>query len=361
MEALKIEALLPKTVKIFPNPMRKSAVLLNRLTMGADGTVMDTTREDELTRAPGTRFTFMCQPSKRKAGNFNTGLDIKIINPYKNADSYRVVPPLFSSWESLLKDKDIITLQTFLEYKHGRNPGYYSDQNDVEAFKKVFKNEDLNKIPFFQTAAAGIDLNDGMTLLDMKNPIHEVLYFSMRASSLIANAFDQLTPESLYYISLDTSDIESSKMMKEKILDKATAFLVDIENKGKTLDFVYFLGLYRKGLESNSNHLYNTLKNYLRTNLDTAKYFESAYNMFDNPATRPMFSAGVLLGELVAYHIIRPRGSKYHWMPPKDKDGSLREEIVWHRKSDVLAFLSDADNKEEQVLIMEQLAYKKRF
>jgi hypothetical protein len=336
-------------VLILPNPDKKPFHKFERvIETSPDGTQETTVPETQLTRAPGTKYTIMA-PYSRK-GDINTGALLEEIdNPYVSLVSYRT-----PQWEAYLKGKPTVLRQYVLEYKHGREPGFYTNSIPQIANPK----KDMDKIPFFQTADATWNLNDGVTVLDMDNWKDELLYYIIPALPQIANSFTERNHESVFYLAGEAEE-EERKSRKLKQVDIAIAKLTEIDalQDETIIDFAKVLIPSLRGI--GRDKAYAEISRYIRLGKDMLMDFMSNYKMWEDMGTRKRFYAKVKAGDYQAARVIIKRGNTYQWTPPRSQDTGVQPEtVVWDRYDDVLDFLSDVRYQPEHEEMKKQYEFK---
>jgi hypothetical protein len=342
-------------ILIESNPGQKPLLGYKRvIERGLDGARDTEVDEHTLTRAPGTKWTFSVSPSAKLGGYLNTGLLFEVENPYKDSDK----PYKSKEWEAILKDADKITKQTELEYKHGRNPGFYTNQIQLDASNRSYKDR-LDEIPYFQTSTASINLNDGVTVLDMSIPREEVLYYNMKAADSIANSFAELSSRTKFFISIEdeTAKAKQSKKRKENIALGRLETIYDI-NDGTVINFCKLVG----GTPSTRRELtetqaYNELDAFIKKNETQATQFNNVHKMYTKDIVK--FNVKVKLWNFLDARMISKIANSFQWEPPRDEDGVQRATVKWDRESDILEYLEDPRFQAEQELLEKQ--YKARL
>ena len=150
----------------------------------------------------------------------STGLDKLIDNPFKGLTSEEILSSysLNEKWQPLL-DKIVnqsqITKQTYFEIKHGKSPGYYSDDK--------FYNGDVKKPTYLKELT--VILYDRPNRFCNDTPEGEIKMEMMRNHSKVAQNKNSINPSfHHFYISQeDEAEIEQSN--KREIIEKATAHL----------------------------------------------------------------------------------------------------------------------------------------
>jgi hypothetical protein len=346
-------------VIIKPNPEITPIVNYERHTEDAvNGKIVPNfVKANALTRAPNTKFSIMPILSA-KLGALQTGGMLDMIpNPYKELTTYRS-----EAFRNALEGQDEVLRQYVLEYKHGKPFNYYTNQIDHNSYRRNFKDK-LSDIPYMQTRAARLDLNDGATVLDMDNPVHEVLFYIAQGHKLIANSYSELDHNTRFYISDEQA--EAAELQKNKrIRDLATAHLVELSGFGNKVlvKFCKALNLPRgPKLGMTDEQAYILLSDLFKGSEDGIRGFEQLYAIFKDPGRKREFEARALLSDLIDTDIFYVKGNSYFWSQPTDEDGVTPEPIEFVRKSEAVQFLTEKKNQEEHEIINRQLAAKLRI
>lgn len=344
-------------ILIESNPNIKSLLGFERvLEKGLTGERDVTEYDRTLSRAPGTKDTFSVLPSRKLGGYLNTGLLFETDNPYKDEKSYRT-----KEWEAILKGVETITKQTELEYKHGRNPGFYTNEIDLEGFKKRYTAADRDKVPYFQQSISQINLNDGATVLDTSKPKEEILYYNMLASSLIANNFNELTADTKYYISKEdeTAAIKNSKKRKENMALGRLEELYELKD-GTVINFCKLVGgTPSTRINLTEDQAYSELDTFIKKNEAQTRSFNDTYKMFTKDIIK--FNTKVKFWDLLTLRIIYKKANEFIWDAPKDDEGNQLAQVRWDRESDVLDYLSNPKYQTEVEILDRSIVAKKRL
>jgi hypothetical protein len=320
---------------VYPNPKRRTVHRYDRvLRVDATGREQSSTSENNLTRAPYTKYTFMVGISTSKNGKLKTGLNEIVPNPFKNH--------VFTNteWRERLHGLEEAKLQHILEYKHGVPFNYYTDMPVRERFGKV----DESRIPFFQTAEAAWELNDGANIFDTEKPKDELAYYAFRASKMVANSFLELNVDTNFYIAKESEE-DSRVANQSKNKDRAIAKLTIIEERDDDtlVKFVKALNIPARNI--NKSQAYNLIRDYLDKTNDNIKSFNYVYKLWDDTNTRARFNALVLFKDYSDYRIItNSGGTKYTWVPPREDSGRQPDPVSWNNKDQLIEFLLDENN-----------------
>jgi hypothetical protein len=325
----------PNIVKIEPSPYKKSTVKVKMQVLnmagGAPKFIQDETGQRKyqmkykdprnMSRLPGTVVEYTAALGKN---GLKTGLDKYVDNPYQDLDFYR------QGWETVLKGKKKIRLQEMLEYKHNKPMGYYTNQ--VSDIRNSFKMDDA---PFYQKPESRIFLRDGVTYLDLNNPIHEVNYYMLREHKMIANSYEELStnPNATHYIVDEQERVvrENKDSRKMNKFGAALEKVIDMPD-GTIQDFAKALGITKIGLSK--EEAYSEIDNHVKKNDSNYEDFMNLFNMWDDLATREKFSAYVELAKFLSVPgLITIRNNKLFWTKPAN-DGGMRELWDWKSKKD---------------------------
>jgi hypothetical protein len=353
----------PNIIKIEPSPSKKPTIKVKMQTInmagGAPKFVTDengrksyqTSYKDpkNLTRLPGTVVEYSASLGKN---GLNTGLDKNIDNPYSDLDFYR------QGWEPILKGKKKVRLQEMLEYKHNKPMGYYTNQvSDIRS------SYEMEEAPFYQRSEARISLRDGVTYLDLNNPIHEANYYMLRAHKMVANSYDELktNPDATHYI-VDENERVSRESTSIRKINKVGACLEKLINMpdGTIQDFCKAMLINKFDL--NKEEAYSELDTVVKKSEEKYEEFMDLYGMWDDPATREKFLAYVEAAEFMSVPgLLTVRNNKYFWTQPAG-DGGKRELWEWKSKEDFINnFLLDPRYQDELDILRAQYKSKTRF
>lgn len=338
-------------VLIESNPNQKPLLGYKRIVeKGLAGERDTEVDEHTLTRAPGTKYTFMVAPSVSLGGYLNTGLLFSIDNPYVAEPSYKS-----EEWKKVLKGTTKITKQTELEYKHGRPIGFYT--NIISSgYTKVPEAD----IPYFQRVESTLNLNDGVTVLDTSKPREEVLLYNLQAADIIANSFAEITSNTKYFISIadETAKAKQSRKRKENMALGRLEEIFELKND-TAINFCKIVG----GIPSSRINLtepqaYNELDAFIKKNEIQAEQFNNVYKVYDKETAK--FNVKVKLWDLLSSRVIYKKGNEFIWDAPKDEDGVQMERVTWDRETDALEYLEDPRFQKEQELLDRQLVARTR-
>lgn len=318
-------------------------------TKNDDGTTSDVTSKLNYARTPGTKIRICANPSMRKRGRLNTGLDIEVVNPYSQANTF--TDPQF---ERVLKGKDKALLQHILEYKWKKPFNYLTDETTDPL---TVTKENLDKLNPFEKGVYVFELSQNTHTLDTSTEFGDIMQYVLKANSLIANSFEERNSNTPYYISHEAEE-ETVKQTKSLEVDMAISSLVALHKSSpdelitfcKVLDLNY----------SNANNIkaYNLIKDYIQKNQSNATFFNRMYGMYENPSTKVEFKARAILRDAYEYGIIVKEGASWIWYPPKDDEGNIQEKrefIEYSGNDSIIEFLSSEKFAKFQKQILEQI------
>lgn len=355
-----------KMIKIEPNPNKRSSVKVNMQVVNMAGGSPKYTYDDNgnkkvstkwqkpkhMTRLPGTTVHYTAALGE---SGLKTGLDEIVDNPYANLSYYK------PGWENILKGVNKIRLQELLEYKHNKERGYYTNQvSDIRS------SYDTTNVPFYQKSESKVLLNDGVTYLNLDNPIHEANYYMLKAHKMIANSYKELeeNPYATHYI-VDDEEKSTREASQVRKMHKFGARLEEIlELPGDTIiDFTKALGIGTDGGMSKTE-AYTLLDEYVRKNNSNYKDFMSMYDLWKDVANREIFEGYVELFDLMnCPGLISSRNNKLFWSKPADPEkGGKSEPYEWKDKSAfVRNFLTAPEYQEEVDILRALYREKKRY
>jgi len=352
----------PNVIKVEPNPNKKCSVkvrmeVLNvaggkpKFSTLSNGKKKYHTKQKEprnLSRLPGTIVEY-CAPLGRNG--LVTGLDEIVDNPYRELEIHR------SGWEAVLKNKKI-RRQELLEYKHGKERGFYTGQvSDTIASKAV------SEAPFYQRSESRVSLNDGVTYFDLNNPIHEANYYMLKSHKMVANSFDELSynPDATHYIvdEQERSTREASDIRKKNKFGARIEEVMSLNDR-TIIDFCKAIDLH--ALSAAPSDAYATINNYVEASDDNYEQFMSVYELWKDPVSREIFEGYVELFDLISIPgILTSRNNKVYWSQPAG-DGGKKEAWEWKSKDQfVRQFLVEPAYQEEVEQLRGQYREKTRF
>lgn len=340
-------------IRIEPNPLKKSSIKIkinNISVSGGQPTYItgDNNKKiwkeklkeaKNMSRMPGTIVEYTAAIT---SNGLNTGLEEMVTNPYSSLDFYR------DGWERLLKGKSQIRLQELLEYKHGKKPGYYTNQ----LFNKVLSTYEVDDdTPFYVKMESRVSLRDGVTYLDLNKPLDEVNYYMLRAHKMVANSYEELAynPDATHYI----VDLQEKQRLGSKEARKMNKFAARLEELFETGDDTILkmckaLDISAKGIKDDKQAAYDEIDSIVKS--DGTKYdeFMNMYKMWKDPAKRDIFLGYAELFDFVRTPgIISMKGNELFWYQPTD---SGRKELwTWKSKADFVENFLNAPQYQEEV------------
>lgn len=301
------------------------------------------------TRAPGTSVRLCANPSRKLHGNLNSGMLHEIVNPYKDKETFS--DPRF---KDVLMGREKAKAQHVLEYKHSKPFNYYTNQFIDTTF---LDKSQLDKIPALMRAEYTIDLKDGTTVLDTTTEYGEIMSYILRANEQVANSYEEISGKTMFYIAAEEEE-ETRKQKREALKDRCVSYLVGLHD-----DNQYLLPSFCKALDirkrvDNPTAAYNELKRYITRNNDNASMFKTMYEMWTEEATRPAFTARVMLYDARYHGIVLKDGPTYTWDRPNTEEGDPVESMTFDRytgDNSIIEFLSHPKYQKEQKEMQEQI------
>ena len=301
-------------------------------------------------QVPGTGYVYVVRHKKDGTG-LNTGLDILVDNPYHDEEAY------FPVWgETILKGRTKASLQNILEYKHKKDLNYYrADLSD-----KIYASTKEFEQPFFATRNADITFTGNVLFLNLKNPLHEVYYHVLRASSICANSLADLdngrNPDAVYYM-VDEAEVKRHEVGEIQIDTTTGQMLEELRQHGDSLCKVArAMGNSDRDLDPNGafKWIYKQVKDTNKGKPNIAEYnnLKKYYELFKDASRREILYANADVQDLLMYNVIRERDSKYYWVKP-ETDTSPVETFEWKSKEKLVKdFILAPEYQEEVELVM---------
>lgn len=261
---------------------------------------------ENLVQFPGT-IKYL-RPAVCRDG-LRTGLNVIVKNPYKDEDFYT------QSWaENRLRGKEKALLQHILEYKHNKPLGYYNNSLS----QKVYRKDEEDEIPFFHSPKCKLPLEGNVFFLDLRNELHEVMYYVAKANNIVANSFEELAqgrnPEALYYI-VDETEAANIKTVKSKRINEAIAVIEKLEKEaGELVNFGKALGLTDP--IKNDRQAYEALEKYFKKDSLSYENFMFYWKMYNNPINKDQFKAAIKLYDSITAGVVSFRNGIYYWQKP---------------------------------------------
>lgn len=345
-----------KIVRIEPNPFRKVnlKIKMSRAKVNSAGQAMrDTTgniRTEEvdapgMIQVPGTMKTL--GPALTPSG-LKTGLNIMVSNPYKDEEVYHPV------WgEKVLKGKEKAMLQNILEYKHGKDFNYYTG-NIID---RIAPSHKMAELPFFQTERCKVKLDGHVTFLDLKNPVHEVQYYMLRAHSAVANSYADLQEgrnQTAWYYMVDNAEVNEAKVAKIRKKTRAANALEELYNDAGDVMIKMARALECEDKNLGRDKAYQYVYNYYTRSEQAYARFIKYYDLYKDSARRDQFFAAAELQEYVAANIIRRREDKYYWVKPETDDSPIKT-FEWATKEKVIKDFLLAPEYQEEIEVLKSI------
>lgn len=271
-----------------------------------------------------------CPYSSKTRRNI-TGLDIPydidgVKNPYKNKTN---LPQEFV----YLKDKEQISLQEYMEVKHGVRKDYYTSR--AAKGRDNFNTKGADR-PFFWDFTYA--MNDGTTMLDMDDRNEELAYYMFKSPEYkkVANSEQEWRqhkyPYAQFYISYENEG-EELKFESKKRLNRAVAILEgeqlqDVETMKK---FVKILKLAKD--ISTVTQGYNLIDTLIKTDKSTGavsglnRFLELA-KLLDTAEGRERLTAKAELADYINHWIITEKAGTYTWVSKAQVIANREEEAI---------------------------------
>jgi hypothetical protein len=353
-------------IRIEPNPLKKSSIKIKIQTVSMSGgnpryitdengkqkAVSKLKDAKEMSRMPGTLVEYSAAITEN---GLNTGLDLHVDNPYKEESFYR------DGWEHILKDKRKIRLQELLEYKHSKNPGYYTNQL-FDVVKSTYT--DKNDLPFYLKQESRISLRDGITYLNLNNPVHEINYYMLKAHKMIANSYEELgfNPDATHYI-VDLKEKQRAGNKKTRKFNKFAARLEEIfDIEDNTILHMYkALDISSNAVKDDKMQAYDAIDSMVRSDEKVYEDFMSLYETWKNPATRDIFLGySELFDFLRAPDLIKMKGNEVYWYKPSET--GKKDYWSWKSKREFVEnFLIAPEYQEEVGVLRSEYRAKTRY
>lgn len=295
-------------------------------------------------------------PYSSKTHKLITGLDIPynvdgVTNPYKDSGK---LPQEFA----YLKDKEQITVQEYMEVKHGVKKDYYTSRPAKGRDNFNTKGSDR---PFFWDFA--FTMNDGSTMLDLDNRNDELAYHMFKSPEYrkVANSEQEWRqhkyPYAQFYISYENEG-EEIKFESKKRLNRAVAIL-----EGEQLQDVETMKKFVKVLKlakdiSTVTQGYNLIDTLIKTDKSTGatsglnRFLELA-KLLDSAEGRERLTAKAELADYLNHWIITEKAGTYRWV-------SKNIEIA-HREEEAVDFLVNPNKLQEQEILLLELKSKRGY
>lgn len=212
---------LPSSMFVYPGPRVSPQGRNNYAYVRPDGTSIPAGRTFH--RKAEKRY---CFPLSKDGMKINTGLDELIDNPFTNEEMIaKYVKDQWQSQTSMLREKNQITLQTYLEVLHNRPPGFYTNE------KKVYRafDVDAKENTFFESYS--VALSDGTNVFTSESIDGQLAMLVMRANSSIANNKNEYNPSLHDFYIGQEHEAAQEVMSKRAKQGRAIATLSNIYDK----------------------------------------------------------------------------------------------------------------------------------
>jgi hypothetical protein len=255
---------------------------------------------------------------------------------------------LNKSWE-YLTDKQQITRQELLEFKHGRSPGFYTAESPLTR---------NNKEPKTYMETFTMRLNDGLTVLDLNIPEHEIFYWACQGyHKYIAPSkkswLAHQRPFATHYMSIQEED-EELAMANKRLRNKAYAKLEE-EEFNHTLKVAVIKDLNWQRGEITDGQAYALISgkideaDYKVKDNDTTKFLET-YEKAKTVEGREYLMASALLSDLVYNRVVSNVKDTYTWLS--------KALVIGHNKKDAINFILDPNKADQVKMIKGELKAK---
>lgn len=351
-----------RKIRIEPNPFKQMKQKFKMKTRKLSGgqPVVDMTGNpvfteiapESLFRVPGTAKKIA--PSRTQNG-VNTGLNILVDNPYKDLEIYS------PAWEIILKKKDKVLLQHVLEYECG----YPIDFLTHRIPEGAIASEKVDK-KFFETPESKIQLDGGVTFLDLSNPLHKIYYYVLLAHSKVANTWEDLldggNQDAEWYIVDDESKQKREKSKSIQLVEAGAALkeLMD-STSGAIIQMTKVLELPEASDRNMTvDKAFNLLFNFFNKDTQSFTQFMEAYALWKDPVVgRDKFIAMSDLYNYQTQGLVSYKNGRYTWY--KMKPGEPSETYTFNGKMNfVVEFLLSPANQDNVEQLQEEYESKNR-
>lgn len=325
---------------------RESAQKRESFILGSDGK----RKKIELGKSKGTNGNsiFRFTVSQHKKGYLNTGLDVKINNPWFNNE---VNLPL-SFKDKGIENKEEISKQLYFEIKLKLKEGELTSR-----ISNIFEKD--RKITYLQKYFK--DFTE-TTVLNLDEPEDELTYWLLQQChpDKCAPNKDSITSFSRLYISQVNED-EERKSKKREIVEEAIFNLFSLK-KEATESQIKKLAIILKVIkgETSSEKIKNALSDFIQTKSnkqeENIKEFNKLYKLLiGNAKDKELFEDKFLLQNAINYRILSDYKGKYIWL---SKKGTSLEELG-KSYEEALSTISDPDWSAYREELIEEIELKK--
>jgi len=356
----------PNIIRIEPNPKRRSPVRIVRKEIqvrngqptrvqGLDGTSRIVTKEKEYTEMQRLPGTIVLYTAAIGSDGLKTGLEEMVDNPWFGEKSIK------DGWADVMKNPEI-TRRELLEYKFGFRKGYFTNK----VSKPIASDKIDENTPFYQRPESRVSLNDGVTFLNLSNPIHAANYYMLLAHKNIANSYEEIefNSRATHYI-VDVAEKQRHESKKARKLNRFAARLEELfeVNDDTIIEMCKALGFHK--IPTDKDGAYNELDKSVRTSEEYYKDFMAFYNMWKDHSTRTEFKAYVDLYDYT--HVpgllrMKEGGQRIYWnQPAKDEMGKITPWEWKTKKEFINSFLLAPEYQEEVEVLKELFNAKARY
>lgn len=284
----------------------------------------------------------------RNTGLLNTGFDRLVTNLWYAASEEESGLP--TDWfGTKIWTKKEIPLQIYLEIKHNKKPGEYTSK--LPPLFSFSEPTDLQRFSYV--------LYEGANILDLSKPKQELMYYLSLASKVIANSQDEITIDSLFYVS-QINESEERRANKNEIIEEAQHNLYVLKSKGSQ-ENVYkvavVLGLVRGdvSMEGCKNKLSEYINEKDNTQFSRIASFNKSYEMTLTQEGLKQLDAEFFLCQAVHYRVMSDYQGTYEWHNAPSQD--LKK--VGYSKESAIRFILDPNKVEFVKMISGELKSKK--
>jgi hypothetical protein len=219
-----------------------------------------------------------------------------------------------------LKGKEMVLLQTKLEYEHNVPFDFYR-----ASFAPVQTPRfDTDDVPYFARPDARMTVTNNTTFLDLSDPRDELRYYWLKKHPKVANSFKELeaNPADYKFYLTEEGEKESVQASTAKVMLKVTANLAELVDREDNVIVSMAKILNAPGeVDADQSLLY--LQRFISTSADNINEFTAWFKRYKDAGTRKEFDASALIADYVNAGIIRRRDSSYFFDIVNDITGVL--------------------------------------
>ena len=242
-------------------------------------------------------------------------------------------------------------LQTYLEKKWNKPPGYFSN----EAAPKNYKGDGSDLGYYYQTTWA---MQDGTTVLDMTKMKDEIGYYVMLASSRVANSEKEWRehkwPKAQWYIAHENESNEL-KYNKKQTIAKAYTFINSSEfTESLKRKAVSILELVSSKPVLTTEQVFNTLCDYI--DAGNASNLEKLLNisvLLKTKDGKEKFEAMWILKQALDNYVVWEKQGTYTWKKPNGEPL-----VIGERYAEAIDFIVNPKKSAEVEEIQAQIKAK---